>query len=323
MFRKSFVAFRIRTLIAEYGSKNYDLARVTQLSEKKAFTVHLRYPNAAASSPAGMRRHHGSSSSSLSAAEGGGLRKRPEEVVLLEALPSKHVGLFKDGSIVAFDMSLDEISALRLSLKQCELPKEEALIAPRRVTRERQYTLLEELPSMGYEAPEGVGLGYIDEGELNAVVLSSNDPTLKLPYIYCLGELIQIEALNATLTPIAQRVGEWQEHVKRTGHLPCSLKQARIARAQLHRLQSKQTTIENRQQIFWDGQYNHLRSLYNDAYDIYEVPHLNAALNARVEVVADSVSYLSEETHAETNHRLEWVIIILIFMELMNAILTH
>ncbi len=294
----------LRPFLAENGQADYDLGLVSGVASSWRMPVHVHFPH--------PYRHQ------VEQLRG----RRTLEMLLLEPQPQKHLALFPDGTIVAFDMSSDEVRNFRESIQECTIQKEEAFQATR-VVREGLFTVFDALPALGFENPEGVNQSYVDEGELNAIVLKSDDPVEKLPFIQCLGELIQIDSIAASLKPIAEKVQTWQDKVKVTGHLPCSLTETRMVRARLHRLESRQAKIDSRQQIFWTGEFNHLRTVYNEVYDYYEVQHRNHLLKSQMEAVAASLGYLSEETHAETNHRLEWVVIILIFLSLMSAILTH
>lgn len=293
----------LRPIIASYGPTSYDLARVAAKAVSCCIPIHVSYPLA--------MKH-------FELVRG----KKPLEVIVLEPSRGKHVGLFADGPVVAFGMTVSQLEEFRRTISDCESETDKnQLLQSRSVTREACYTTLSELSTLGFSVPESVTTSYVDEGQLNALVLENHDARQKLPFMYCLAELVHIEAMNAMLLPILSCVMEWQSHIQEKGTLPFSLVQARVQKAQLSRLVARQARVVSaRQQIFWDGEFNALRAVFNQSYDNYELYSHNAELKDRLDSVTASLQYMVEEAHQSASERLEWVIVALIFVELLIAL---
>lgn len=295
---------RLRPVIAMCSSKKYNLSRIVKKAQAEKMPIPVVFPSP---QQAQLPR----------------LKKEPE-LVVMEVHPEAHVAVFAEGALVSFGLTHEELHSLTETvLLRAELPPDRLMLSllHRDVVQEYTYTTLGDLYDLGYEKPVEVQSSYVDEGPLNAIVLENHNAEQKLPFIYCLAESVQIEALNRLMLPVAQNVKQWKDECYNNGSLPLSLREARVNKARLLRIASKQLRLcESRPLIFWEGQYNHLRHVYNDAYEDFEVGFHNGALRTRVSVVQSSLGYLGSEVHKQISRRLEWIIIWLIVVEFVTTL---
>lgn len=165
---------------------------------------------------------------------------------------------------------------------------------------------------------------YVDEDELHAIILRSATPAEMLPFAFCLSELCQLRALNGLLLPIADEVGRWKAHLVEAGTLPMRLQDARKRKAEVMRMASRQGKMATaRHKLFWEGAHARSRSVLQNACEHYDVPALHEEIKAKTDAVTRTLGYLCEEGHADTNHHLEWIVIALIFVEVLISLQEH
>ena len=162
---------------------------------------------------------------------------------------------------------------------------------------------------------------FINEGD-DRIVLASSAAKYKIPFSYALAQSVKLDAYRREVDPISQQVKRWQQHLARSGTLLCTLPALRMVKSKLLSLveflnftQYVQTTPR----IFWTGEYQLLRSVYRDACVHLEIEDRGASLKQMLDAVDESLSYLHDEVHANTNEFLTLVIIVLIALELSVA----
>ena len=90
------------------------------------------------------------------------------------------------------------------------------------------------------------------------------------------------------------------------------------------RIRSRQMKLStSRSQVFWDSHHAESRQAFTLVCEHFEIATAHTELKERVDAVAQTLVYLSEEAHADTHHRLEWVIIVLISMEVVISLVNH
>eukprot|EP00758_Cryptobia_borreli_P009051 Tbor_TRINITY_DN5442_c1_g15::TRINITY_DN5442_c1_g15_i1::g.25139::m.25139 len=194
------------------------------------------------------------------------------------------------------------------------------------VVLRHQFTTVDDLPRLGYSLPPGgvVSSSYIDISDLDAVVLSGNNPDALLPFIFCFYELLHLKALNALLLPIHKKVVAWQRHIIKKGTLPMTLKDARVLKARLSRLSSCQAKMAtDRHKILWQEQHAQSRMLFLAATEYFEVAAVNDEFRGRADGLQESLAYLCDQAHQEKDYHLEYIIIVLIMVEVYLAYSTH
>lgn len=162
---------------------------------------------------------------------------------------------------------------------------------------------------------------FIQDGE-DRIVLAGPAAKYKIPFSYALAQSVKVDAYRREVDPISQEVKRWQQHLAKTGKLLCTLPSLRMVKSKLLSLvellnfaQYVQTTPK----IFWSGEHQLLRPVYRDACVHLEIEARGAALKQMLDSVDESLSYLHDEVHANTNEFLTLVIIFLIAMELSVA----
>ena len=158
----------------------------------------------------------------------------------------------------------------------------------------------------------------------NAFLLARNDPLTVLPFMFGMQEVVLLRGYNALVLPIRARVADWQHKVSRTGALPMSLKDARVLKASLLRISSRQAKMANtRQKILWEERYVQARQHFLATSDHFEVGAVSEELKNRNEVLQSSVAYLCDQAHQEKDYYLEYIIILLIMVEVYLAMESH
>ena len=261
----------------------------------------------------------------------------PQMLMVHFPLSGQRAAIFPEGSIVGFGFTSDgELDAVRRLMQPFEEPKDPMLVPDIPVVISSQrYTTHEDLvrhnkPNRSKveaemdEADARDAPGFAVDPASGALVLPREAAQTLAPCALCLVELVQLRALGTLLAPVAGDTSSWRNAVIATGKLPFSLKQARKRKAQVMRIASRQMKIASgRHQVFWDSHASDARLAFTAASEHYELSTAHSELKERVDAVAQTLVYLSEEAHADTNHRLEWVIIVLISLEVVISVLTH
>jgi len=304
--RLTSVATPYLNVAGEYSSHTYNLKAIAAAATD-AFRVELQYPH----SP----KHLSDLASSKA--------HRPLVVFLTIPKPVVNglandgrvrVAAFHDGSIVTFGSDKDEDFALvRQRLSDYAEPRDPAMVPPRGVRIDTQVTVN---PDASVAADEDE-----ETDELELLEVASVDFDSLLPLSFCILELLQLKAINALVLPVAKNASRWQERVMGTGRLPMSLKEARVMKALVLRLTSMESRLAmQRQALFREGGLSSQREQLNSACDFFELSVVREEVRERLDVVHRTLAYLSEEAHADTNHHLEIVIIVLICMHVALAL---
>jgi hypothetical protein len=292
----------VRPVTALYSAVRYDLERLVDIAAgTDGFDVAIAYPSP--TTPSEGKRQRG--------------KKAPLDIVVLRVGGGgAFVGFLDDGSLVAFGLDDADLAGVRavLAPAQAREEAEGSMLMKRDAVQRFRFTTLDDLQTLGYEAPDGVTTTYVDEGALNAIVLEDASASAVLPFVFCLGYNVKIDALNALLAPIADKVRDWRDLVRRTGAVPCTPKQARIRNSHVHRLATRHSRIGARPPIFSSLEFAQQRQVFNLACEHFEVHDRRTALKDHLESVTATLGYLSAEANHKTNHRLEEVICVLLFV---------
>lgn len=87
-----------------------------------------------------------------------------------------------------------------------------------------------------------------------------------------------------------------------------------------------QTDILDTPDIFWD--HEELEPLYHKGSGYLDLSRRTSVLNKRLDVIADLYALFRDERHVQKGHRLEWIVIWLIVVEIVLdllelAVLSH
>ena len=299
----------IREALAVASGFKYDLVAVLRLLESGAlprYCVVLQFPRPRAANVRGR------------------LFMPMEIVVLRDDARASDIAVFGDGTVVSFGATASELSQLNSDLESCRADRDDVAWSgqPDCIHR-RRYTVMADLAELGFEAPSDVTTSYIDEGALDAVVLLDESLESKLPFMFVLSRRVQIDALKQALQPVMEAVRTWRREVGANGSLPVEIRQARMRHARVMRLAAAQVRIGSRPRIFTDGDFVHLRHMYGMCTYYFELTERNDALRARIDTTVASLKYLGDEAKARTDHRLEWVIIALLVVEILIHLVPH
>jgi uncharacterized Rmd1/YagE family protein len=249
----------------------------------------------------------------------------PIEVVVLRDTRQGEVAVFSDGTYVAFGMSSSDIARFAYETQPCRTEVDDVAWAGHTETVfRRRYTTMADLSPLGFEVPADTTTSYIDEGTLDAIVLRDASLESKLPFMYCLSRRVQLDAVHTALRPVVDDVRRWRRAMAENGSLPVEIKDCRVRKGRVMRLAAAQTRISARPRLFTDGDFTQLRHMYGMASYYFEIHERSDILRARIENTAEGLKYLGSEASERTNHRLEWVIIVLIASEIaIHLIPTH
>lgn len=279
-------------------------SRATGASLSRDVVLELTYPSTGGSKP--QTKAHAN----------------PQVLMLHFPATAQRAAVFPEGSIVGFGFRSDqELDKVRAVMQPYEEARDPLLVPDKTVTISSQsFTVAAPQDDSSYATSPAFSIDPLS----GALLLASFSASVLLPCAMCLVELVQIRALGTLLEPVAHDTSRWRNAVMAKGTLPFSLKQARKRKAQVLRISSRQMKLASkRHQLFWDSHHAELRQAFTLACEHYELTTAHSELRERVDAVAQTLVYLSEEAHADTNHRLEWVIILLISLEVVISVKIH
>ncbi len=160
--------------------------------------------------------------------------------------------------------------------------------------------------------------------EDSVIVLENEEPSLKLPFMYCMVYSLRLAALSYMLNPIEREARRWIEYVDRTQSIPSATQETASLRALLKALEA----IHNkgligggsRPPIFWFREYAALYEVYANAAVKLQLEDRYHMLSARMHFINETLEYLGDEMHEDVTHRLEYVIILLVGLEVALSI---
>jgi hypothetical protein len=302
----------VRPIFVANGAVAYKL----NIAAKKLPLAQTQTPAAGAPGTAVLELTYPTSSTS-SAKPQTKAHSNPQMLMVYFPATGQRAAVFPEGSIVGFGFADDlELEIVRRVMHPFEESKDPLMVPETPVSISSQrYCVASDAsaaPSFAVDAASG------------ALLLPSDSANILAPCAMCLVELVQLRALGTLLAPVARDTSRWRNSVIGSGKLPFSLKQARKRKAQVMRIGSRQMKIASvRHQVFWDSHHAESRQAFTLACEHFELATAHSELRERVDAVAQTLVYLSEEAHADTNHRLEWVIIVLISLEVVISLLTH
>ncbi|CUE89325.1 Hypothetical protein, putative [Bodo saltans] len=153
------------------------------------------------------------------------------------------------------------------------------------------------------------------------LVLSKPTSSQMLPFAFCLAERLHLKMLEKLLVPVANQATAWKLQMTKAGKPKgVSLHAARKAKAQVLRISARHGKLGlTRHRLFWESHLSTSRGVFHHACSHFEVFTMHDTLRDQLDSLAKTLSYVCDEAHADTNHRLEWIIIALITFELLNA----
>jgi len=181
-----------------------------------------------------------------------------------------------------------------------------------------------ETSSSGSRAASCAYSSYFDRQYFHQIVLAAPSAVEMMPFAFCLSEAIHLRALNQLLVPMTSLAISWKKKIEASGTLPMTLKDARKAKALVLRIASRHSKLGlTRHRVFWESHHAVSRAIFQDACTHFEIYTLHDELKERLDSVANTLAYLCDEAHQDTNHHLEYVIIALIVLEVVLSIQNH
>jgi hypothetical protein len=136
---------------------------------------------------------------------------------------------------------------------------------------------------------------------------------------------VRIDGIEGSVVdPVARAVKHWQRRIAAAGDVPCSLMQLRRTKALLlAALDDMHFAATEEARLLWHGDLLRYRGSFKASEAYLDIDSRAAVLEARMEALDGSLTYLHEERHTTTEETLTWVIIILIALELFAALGLH
>jgi uncharacterized Rmd1/YagE family protein len=249
--------------------------------------------------------------------------------------------VFADGSLVGWNASWDEMVWMRglLASSSPSQPLDHppttpggsrSLVSsspPTIAVESMRYQLFLTLPMSERpqdSEPQEVQT-YIDADHDRIILADDDDINTKLPYSYALVQSVKLDAMNASLEPVARVVKHWQQQLSVDGRLLCTLKNLRQVKTNLLGLNEAlnfghMMATQTTPRIFWSGEFHSARGYYREACDHLEIDDRASNLKGQMESIDETLSYLHDEAHATENEWLTRVIIGLIMFEVLAAL---
>ena len=163
--------------------------------------------------------------------------------------------------------------------------------------------------------------------QLDDFVLANDSETAKLPFSYALAQSVRTEAILMDLAPLSERIKSWRRELLRSGTVQCNIKELRRTKTQLLGLSESvngcRMVVHMSPKIFWHRDLQDMRSTYREACAFLEVEERLQHVQSNIDIVEEALSYLHDEAHASSGEYLTWVIIVLIFIEIVVVLELH
>lgn len=301
---------QLRPVASLFSTSKFDLERLVQMCANKkgdSFSPCLSHPP---------------TSPYFEATRG---KKKMEMVVLKNSENTVHVGVFRNGAVVGFGLTPAQVASFVESYGECmqrdvSKPRSAVVKDPGCGIFSHRFALISELPSLGFEIPTDVSTSYVDNGELDAIVLQKWDPSETLPLMFCFSFLAQVMHLRYIVESVSAWGRNWRAQVEKTGKVNISIRQARLNLSILMHAASKLSRMNSGQyRVLREGDH-HQRVVFSASLEHFEIPLLIEATRSKVSVAQSTLSYLVSQARNKTYYRLEWYIIILIVLECLVAL---
>lgn len=164
------------------------------------------------------------------------------------------------------------------------------------------------------------------DGDDDLIVLANDDPEHKVPFSSALALSVKLDLVDVSIRPVALKVKKWQAQVGEKGDVQCSLKNLRKAKTELLSVFADlnfRHGVHTTPKLFWAGEFQRFRPAYKELCEHLEVEERLELLDNKMETLDESLTYLHDEVHANSNEHLTLVIIYLIVIEIVVALDIH
>ena len=158
---------------------------------------------------------------------------------------------------------------------------------------------------------------FIDE-ENNEVILKDNDMLVKLSMSHALAQSVKLDILEASVTALLERTDPLQKELARRGKV--SLSKTEISK-QIGLLFSERYSINLHSDILDTPEFFWRRPRYEPLYlmtaEFQDIQQRQTIMHNRLDQIHELYSILSNELNYLHSTRLEWIIVILIAIEVI------
>lgn len=156
------------------------------------------------------------------------------------------------------------------------------------------------------------------------ISLESGDVLTKLAISHALAQAIKLTVFENSIQRIINNTKHLAEDLARTGKIGLSRKEIAQKRGSLFIARSSinlHTDILDRPEFFWE--YPDFEPMYMSVANYLELFVRVDVLNKRVDIVHDLFQMLGDQLHNQHSIHLEWIVICLIFIEVILGLLEH
>ncbi|CAD7938465.1 unnamed protein product [Amoebophrya sp. A120] len=166
------------------------------------------------------------------------------------------------------------------------------------------------------------GSGYVAK---DRITLATKNVFERLAYSYAFGQSVKLSVFEESVEGSIERNKTIPEEMMRTGQLPKRMTNQRVAqymgdlfvqrcRVNLH------FDILDTPDVFWE--FDEFEDCYNKCRKYLDLSKRVSIVNQRLEIIKELYEMLHNEITIETGHSLEWIVILLVFANVLVDILS-
>jgi uncharacterized Rmd1/YagE family protein len=152
----------------------------------------------------------------------------------------------------------------------------------------------------------------------NKIILHKDDKLIKVAISYALAQSVKLEMLEKSINFLLQEIHPIQKEFAEKGNVSLSKnkisKQLGILFAERY-FANMNSNVLDTPEFFWHR--SNYEQIYYEALEFHEMRQRQALLNQRLSMVNDLYKMLSDQLHSKHSTKLEWIIIILIAIEVL------
>jgi uncharacterized Rmd1/YagE family protein len=174
-----------------------------------------------------------------------------------------------------------------------------------------------------FKCDQSIDKTFIDE-EKNEIILKENSAFIKLSMSHALAQSVKLNVLEISVSSLLEKTTPIQDELSRKGSVSLSKKEISKQIGTLFSeryLINLHSDILDTPEFFWRRPSYEPLYLMTAAFQDIEVRH--NIMNHRLSMIHELYNILSNELNYKHSTRLEWIIIILIAMEVLLGLLNH
>lgn len=168
-----------------------------------------------------------------------------------------------------------------------------------------------------YNLDKNADKAYINE-ELNEIILDSDDDFIKLSISHALAQSVKLEILELSVNRILESTNTLHKELAERGKVKMSRKNLAKKIGMLFKERyyvNMHSDVLDTPEFFW--RRPSYEPIYLSTTDFMDIETRQNILYRRLEMIHELYSILSEELHNRHSSRLEWIIIMLIAIEVV------